>query len=150
MSDLRDLYQEELLDHYGKPRNFRKIENPTRSVEGYNPLCGDRYTVYLTLNGDVITDIAFQGAGCAISKASASLMTERLKGKTKADAEALFSEFHHMLTRSPGEDYDEEKLGDLEILAGVVEFPMRVKCATLAWHAFNGALHGDDDTISTE
>jgi nitrogen fixation NifU-like protein len=150
MSDLRDLYQEELLDHYGKPRNFRKIDNPTKVLEGYNPLCGDRYTVYLSLEGDVISDIAFQGSGCAISKASGSLMTENLKGKTKAEAEELFDAFHHMLTRGPGEDFDEEKLGDLEILAGVVEFPMRVKCATLAWHTLRGALRGQEDSISTE
>ncbi len=150
MSELRDLYQEEILDHYGKPRNFRKIENPTRVLEGYNPLCGDKYTVYLNLEGDVISDIAFQGSGCAISKASGSLMTENLKGKTKADAEELFNAFHQMLTRAPGEDYDEEKLGDLESLAGVVEFPMRVKCATLVWHTLRGALQGREDSVSTE
>src|SRR5437879_3147402 len=132
MLDLRDLYQEVIIDHYRKPRNFHALGDANRKVEGFNPLCGDRLTLYLKLERGVIQDISFEGMGCAISTASASLMTEHLKGKTEQEAEALFQGFHRLVTQdsaAPGPD-----LGKLAVLAGVREFPARVKCATLAWH----------------
>ena len=150
MFDLQDLYQEMVIDHNNKPRNFRKLEKADRSVEGYNPLCGDRFTLYLDVEGDVIADIGFQGSGCAISRASASLMTETVKGKSKTEAEEFFKIFHQMITRKPGADFDAEALGDLEILSGVSEFPVRVKCATLLWHALRAALQGEEVAVSTE
>jgi len=155
MSDLRELYQEVILDHYKKPRNFRSLPEANRRLEGYNPLCGDRVTVYLVVEDGRVRDIGFQGTGCAISTASASLMTEVLRGKRVEEAEALFHAFHELVTGQPsrtsgvaGEAAPE--LGKLEILGGVREFPMRVKCATLAWHTMQGALHGEDKTVSTE
>jgi nitrogen fixation NifU-like protein len=148
MSDLRELYQEVILDHYKKPRNFRKLEE-ARHVEGYNPLCGDKVTVYVQLEGDLVRDVSFQGSGCAISTASASMMTESLKGKTRAQAEAIFQSFHNLLTGKP-QSSDGGGLGKLEVFAGVREFPVRVKCATLAWHTFHAALEGEDKTVSTE
>jgi nitrogen fixation protein NifU and related proteins len=148
MSDLRELYQEVILDHHKKPRNFRKLEG-ARHVEGYNPLCGDKVTVYVKLDGDVVREVSFQGSGCAISTASASLMTETLKGKTRAEAEALFQTFHDLLTGKP-QTTDGPELGKLEVFSGVREFPVRVKCATLAWHTFHAALEGEDKTVSTE
>ncbi len=148
MSDLRELYQEVILDHYKKPRNFRTLEG-ARHVEGYNPLCGDKVTVYVQLEGDVVRDVSFQGSGCAISTASASMMTESLKGKTRAEAEALFQSFHALLTGKTPAD-DGSKLGKLEVFSGVREFPVRVKCATLAWHTFHAALEGKNKTVSTE
>jgi nitrogen fixation NifU-like protein len=149
MSDLQELYQELIKDHSKKPRNFGKLEHAQKQVEGYNPLCGDRFTVYLNLENDVVKDIRFQGAGCAISTASASLMTQSLKGKTRAEAEALFQKFHQFVTgETPGTD--EADLGKLAVFAGVRKFPVRVKCATLAWHTVHAALEGERKTVSTE
>ena len=151
MSDLEELYQDMLIDHYSRPRNFRKVEGANRSVEGYNPICGDKITLYVKVDGDLIADIGFQGSGCAISKASASMMTESLKGKSKAEADEIFESFHQMITRDPGSDFDpDEKLGDLEILSGVSEFPIRVKCAVLSWHTLRAALEGQEEMVSTE
>jgi nitrogen fixation protein NifU and related proteins len=145
MIDLRDLYQDIILDHGRHPRNFRPIEQPTHTAKGYNPLCGDRVTVYLTIEGDTIVDVSFEGRGCAISTAAASLMTEVLKGKTLGEAQALFAQFHAKVTGGePGVlpealDEDSERL---EPLTGVKAYPARVKCATLPWHAFEAALKG--------
>ncbi len=150
MSDLRELYQQVILDHNKSPRNFRKVEDANRSSEGYNPLCGDHLHLYLKVEGDVIRDIGFQGSGCAISKASASLMSSALKGKTKGEAEALFKRFHDMVTGDVEAPPDTEGLGKLVVFAGVREFPARVKCATLAWHTLNAALKGEDKPVSTE
>ena len=138
MSDLSELYQEVILDHNRRPRNFRAIAAASRKQEGYNPLCGDRLTVYVSLDGDRISDVAFQGSGCAISKASASLMTEALKGKTVNEARALFERFHDMVTSAP--ESDAPDLGKLSVLSGVREFPTRIKCASLAWHALKAAV----------
>jgi nitrogen fixation NifU-like protein len=149
MSELNELYQEVILDHNRKPRNFRKIENASHEVEGFNPLCGDHITVYVRLDGDRIDDISFEGAGCAISKASASMMTSSLKGKTTTEAEAAFGRVHEMLT-SDSPTVDESEMGSLVVLAGVREFPTRVKCATLSWHAMRSALRGEGATVSTE
>jgi nitrogen fixation NifU-like protein len=148
MSDLRDLYQEVILDHHKKPRNFRKLPDATREVQGYNPLCGDKFTVFLKLEGDVVRDVSFQGSGCAISTASASMMTESMKGKSRAEAERVFQQFHQLLTGAA--PADTQTLGKLAVFSGVREFPVRVKCATLAWHTFNAALHGEDQPVSTE
>ena len=148
MSDLRDLYQEVILDHNKRPRNFRIIPQPTHHADGVNPLCGDRISVDLDIEDGVIRDIAFQGAGCAISSASASLMTEALKGKRIDEVEDLFEDFHHMVTTP--EDAPHPELGKLEVLAGVSEFPARVKCATLAWHTLQAALKNQKQPISTE
>jgi nitrogen fixation NifU-like protein len=146
MMDLRELYQDIILDHGRHPRNFRVMERPTHFAQGYNPLCGDRVTVYLTLEGDRIADVSFQGRGCAISTAAASLMTEVLKGKTIADARALFAQFHARVTGGePPEELSEplaEEMDRLEPLTGVKAFPARVKCATLSWHAIEAALKG--------
>jgi nitrogen fixation NifU-like protein len=150
MSDLRDLYQEVILDHNKRPRNFRKLERASRRAEGYNPLCGDRVTVYLSLENGIVKDVAFEGAGCAISTASASLMTEILKGKTEAEAEALFKGFHALVTGGRPTEEELERLGKLAAFAGVAEFPVRVKCATLPWHTVHAALEGSADTVSTE
>jgi nitrogen fixation NifU-like protein len=150
MSDLRELYQEVILDHHKKPRNFRKLAEPCRHVEGYNPLCGDKVTVYLQVDGGRVKDVSFQGSGCAISTASASMMTESLKGKTVGEAQAVFRNFHQLLTGNNPTGVDEDKLGKLAVFAGVREFPMRVKCATLAWHTFSAALAGEDKPVSTE
>lgn len=149
-SELRDLYQEVVIDHSRRPRNFRKPEGANRSAEGLNPLCGDQLTLYLKLAGDVIEDIGFEGAGCAISKASASMMTTALKKKTKAEAEALFARVHSMLTEGPSAKVDPQELGKLAALSGVWEFPARVKCATLAWHTLRSALDGAGAPVSTE
>ena len=140
--DLRDLYQEIIIDHNRSPRNYREIEDPTQRAEGYNPLCGDRLKLYLRVKDGVIDDISFEGAGCAISKATASMMTEAIKGKNVDKAAEIFAAFRHMLTRKPEEEYDYELLGDLEILQGVSQFPTRIKCATLSWHTLNSALDG--------
>ena len=146
MMDLRELYQDIILDHGRHPRNFRKIEHPTHFAHGHNPLCGDRVTVYLTLDGDRIADVSFQGRGCAISTAAASLMTEILKDKTVADARALFAKFHARVTGGEaGEELAEplaEEMDRLEPLTGVKAYPARVKCATLSWHALEAALKG--------
>jgi nitrogen fixation NifU-like protein len=146
---LRDLYQEVVLDHGRKPRNFHKPEGANRRADGVNPLCGDQITVYLKLAGDAIEDIGFEGAGCAISKASASMMTAALKNKTRAEAEALFEQVHAMLTEGP-DKVDLEKLGKISALSGVWEFPARVKCASLAWHTLRSALDGAATPVSTE
>jgi nitrogen fixation protein NifU and related proteins len=150
MSALRELYQEVILDHNKSPRNFRVMDNATQHVDGYNPLCGDHYTIYLKLNGDVIEDVSFTGAGCAISKASASVMSSVLKGKTRAEAEKLFTEFHRLVTKGSESEDDLEALGKLAAFAGVSEFPARVKCASLAWHTMHAAMHGEDTNVSTE
>jgi nitrogen fixation NifU-like protein len=143
MYDLEDLYQEVVMDHNRRPRNFKKLENAQRTAEGFNPLCGDQISLYVNVDDDgVIEDIGFEGAGCAISKATASMMTEAIKGKNVDKAEEIFEAFRHMLTRKPEEDYDYELLGDLEILQGVSQFPTRIKCATLSWHTLNSALGG--------
>ncbi len=149
MSDLRELYQETILDHSRNPRNFRKLEG-ARKAEGFNPLCGDKVDVYVTLSADgaAVKEIAFQGAGCAISTASASVMTEALRGKPRAEADRLFAEFHGMLTGKGAPD--PEALGKLAVFARVSDFPMRVKCATLAWHTFQAALKGDKGAVTTE
>lgn len=138
------------MDHNRRPRNFRKLEDANRSAEGFNPLCGDRISVYLSVDGDVISDIGFIAEGCAISKATSSMMTERVKGVPVGEAERVFEAFRHMITRRPEEDFDAELLGDLEIMSGVTEFPARIKCATLSWHTLHSALNGQDKRVSTE
>ena len=150
MSDLRELYQELILDHTKKPRNFRKLETANSKADGHNPLCGDKVTVYLEMENDVVKDVSFQGSGCAISTASASMMTESLKGKTKAEVEILFARFHELLTGK--EDYvpEADKLGKLIVFSGVKEFPIRVKCATLAWHTLRAAMDNQEQPVSTE
>lgn len=151
MSDLRDLYQEVIFDHYRHPRNCHPLPDATHKAEGYNPLCGDRITLYLKVEDGVVKEAAFDGAGCAISTASASMMTEALKGRPQTEVEALFGRFHEMVTAPAGEPlHDEAALGKLAALGGVREFPARVKCATLAWHTLHAALHGERDAISTE
>lgn len=149
LEQLRELYQEVVFDHNRNPRNFRKIEDADRTIEAYNPLCGDKITLYLKLDGDKICDLAFQGEGCAISTASASIMTELVKGKRVQEAEVLFEKFHTIVT-SPDEDVRLEELGKLAVLAGVKNFPNRIKCATLAWHALDAALKGKEEPVSTE
>lgn len=146
MSDLSDLYQEVILDHNRRPRNFRVLDNPTHHAEGYNPLCGDRLTLFLQVDGTKIADVGFQGSGCAISKASASLMTDCLKGTNVDDAKALFERFHRMVTTPP--DVEVEDMGKLSVLAGVREFPVRVKCASLAWHTLKAALERAQKTTT--
>jgi nitrogen fixation NifU-like protein len=149
MSDLRDLYQDVILEHSKTPRNYRELPAANHRAEGFNPLCGDRFTVYVTMEGDAISDITFQGSGCAISKASASMMTQSVKGKTMAEAEQIFANFHNLVTgKSP--ETDEMELGKLTVFSGVSEFPVRVKCATLAWHTLHAALEGKQDAVSTE
>jgi nitrogen fixation NifU-like protein len=147
MSELRELYQQVILDHNRKPRNFRRLEGANRTAEGYNPLCGDQVRVYVDVEGGLIRDIAFEGSGCAISRAASSMMTTSLKGKTVAEAEALFDRFHDMLT---GQGADAAELGKLAVFSGVCEFPTRIKCATLPWHTAHAALTGRQATISTE
>ena len=150
MTGLSELYQEVILDHNNSPRNFREIDGATQIAEGYNPLCGDRVVVYLQLDNDVIGDISFQGSGCAISKASASMMTVSLKGKTRTEAEELFQRFHSMVTGAADRAIDPQALGKLAVFSGVREFPARVKCANLAWHALHAALDGNREPVSTE
>jgi nitrogen fixation NifU-like protein len=150
MSDLRELYQEVILDHNKKPRNFGKLAQANRQAEGYNPLCGDKVQVFLTIEGDVVKEIAFEGVGCAISTASASLMTESVKGKSLADAAKLFDGFHELVTSDPHNVPDATALGKLAAFAGVCEFPLRVKCATLAWHTLRAAIADDKSAVSTE
>lgn len=147
--ELRDLYQEVIFDHNRNPRNFRVMENADREVEGFNPLCGDRLTLYLQIDNGIIKDASFQGSGCAISTASVSLMTEIVKDKTEQEAEALFQQFHEMTT-GKDEDINLEAIGKLAVLAGVREYPARVKCATLAWHTLEAALQNDKQSVSTE
>jgi nitrogen fixation NifU-like protein len=148
MSDVRELYQQLIVDHSRSPRNCRVIEGADLSAEGYNPLCGDHVTLYVRLNGDRVADISFQGNGCAISTASASLLTEVLKGKTQAEAEALFNSFHDLVTG--GEAPESASLGKLRVFSGVSGFPVRVKCATLVWHTLKAALHQIKEPVATE
>lgn len=148
MSELNELYQEVILDHNRKPRNFRIMERADRQSEGFNPLCGDQITLFLKMNDDVITDVSFQGSGCAISKASASMMTDSVKGKTRAQAEQLFESMHRMLTQDG--EADSKKLGKLVAFEGVRQFPIRVKCASLAWHTLNAALQAKQERVTTE
>jgi nitrogen fixation NifU-like protein len=148
MSDLRELYQQLIIDHSKKPRNFVKLEDANRTAEGHNPLCGDVVTVYLQMEDDVIRKIGFQGSGCAISKASASMMTDSVKGKNKDEAEVLFERFHALVAGDGTGDPSD--LGKLAVFSGVREFPIRVKCATLPWHTMRAALEGGGETVSTE
>jgi nitrogen fixation NifU-like protein len=150
MSELRDLYQEVILDHNKRPRNFRRPEHPTHEARGDNPLCGDKVTVYLTVEDGVVKDVAFEGRGCAISTASASLMTEIVKGRRIEEARELFRRFHEMVTGTEPEGTDAEDLDKLQVLSGVREYPMRVKCATLSWHTLAAALDGVAAPVSTE
>jgi nitrogen fixation NifU-like protein len=148
--DVRELYQSTILDHNKRPRNFRVPETANREARGNNPLCGDQLTVYLELDGGVVKDVGFQGSGCAISKASASLMTEAVKGRKTEQVEALFDRFHRLLTGEPLPAADAEGLGKLAVFSGVREYPVRVKCATLPWHTVRAALRGDAATVKTE
>jgi nitrogen fixation NifU-like protein len=148
--DVRELYQQMIMDHNKNPRNFHAMADADRTVEGYNPLCGDHFKVYVKMDGDVIRDISFDGSGCAISKSSASMMTAALKGKTRAEARALFSEVHKMLSREAGEPFDTAKVGKLATLGGVCEFPSRVKCASLPWHALLEGLEPTGKQVTTE
>ena len=150
MSGSRAIYEEVILDHNRKPRNYHALPAPVRKAEGFNPLCGDHFTVYLKVEGGRIADAGFEGAGCAISKASASMMTDAIKGKTVDEAQAMFNHFHHMLTDDMDTPIDEAKLGKLAAFSGVRAYPVRIKCATLAWHALHAALEGKDEPVSTE
>ena len=150
MPDLRELYQEVILEHNKAPRNYREMETANHTAEGYNPLCGDHFTVYLNLDGDSIRDITFQGSGCAISTASASMMTQSVKGKTRVEAEKLFDQFHKLVTGQSPANGNRAELGKLAAFSGVSEFPVRVKCATLAWQALHAAMRGKQETVSTE
>src|SRR4051812_14691747 len=149
MSELSELYQQVILDHNKKPRNFHQLETANRTAEGFNPLCGDQLTVYMQLEDEVVRDISFVGEGCAISKAAASMMTQSIKGKSKQEAEALFDEFHRMVTGELDEETQPNHLGRLTIFSGVRDYPARVKCASLSWHTMRAALH-DQGTVSTE
>ncbi|MBK9766840.1 MAG: SUF system NifU family Fe-S cluster assembly protein [Chloracidobacterium sp.] len=149
MSELSDLYQEVILEHNKNPRNFREIEDADQTADGKNPLCGDALRVYVSMDGDKIADVSFKGSGCAISKASASMMTQAVKGNTRDEAETIFNEFHEMVTGGLDIETDENTLGKLKIFAGVLEFPARVKCASLSWHTLHAALAGDD-AVTTE
>jgi nitrogen fixation NifU-like protein len=150
MSDLKSLYQEVILDHNKNPRNFKKLEDADCSVDGYNPLCGDHYTIFLKMDGEVISEIAFQGSGCAISKASASVMSTILKGKTRSEAEVLFEKFHHLVRGEMKGETGIDELGKLAAFSGVSEFPARVKCAILPWHTMKNAIEKNKETVSTE
>lgn len=151
MDDLRELYQETILDHNKKPRNFRRLEDANREADGRNPLCGDELTLYARVNDDgVVEEVTFEGSGCAISKASASLMTDFVKGKSEADVEADVERFHKLVTSSPSTPPETGELGKLAVFAGVREYPMRVKCATLAWHALRAALENEGAVAKTE
>ena len=150
MSDLSDLYQEVVVDHSKRPRNFRKIEGAARAAEGYNPLCGDRVAVYVKLDGDRVADVSFQGSGCAISTASASIMTEAIKGKTIKEAGVLFDSFHDLVTTGNAASSRATPLGKLEVFSNVSNYPARVKCATLVWHTLQSALRGEQGAVSTE
>jgi nitrogen fixation protein NifU and related proteins len=150
MSDLQDLYQDVILEHSKAPRNFRKLATANCEAEGFNPLCGDHFTIYLDIEGDAIQDISFEGSGCAISKASASMMTQSLKGKTKLEAEKVFEEFRRLVGGQSPVGGNEDDLGKLAVFSGVSKFPVRVKCATLAWHAMHAALNKEREPVSTE
>ena len=149
-SHKHELYQQVILEHNKNPKNFKKIDNPTHKAEGYNPLCGDHLTVYLSVNPQgVISEVSFEGSGCAISKASASMMTTSLKGKTTKEATKLFEQFHKLITGKLNPDKDPHDLGKLAIFSGIWQYPARVKCASLSWHTMNGALN-NEKTVSTE
>jgi nitrogen fixation NifU-like protein len=148
MAGLSDLYQEILLEHNSKPHNFKKVEEANQTADGYNPLCGDQITLYLKVVEGLIDDVGFQGTGCAISRASASMMTQSIKGQSVERAQEIFDAFHHMITE-PGSELDLDTLGDLETLSGVNEYPTRIKCAILAWHTMKAALSGDSE-VTTE
>ncbi len=148
MANLNELYQEILLEHNNRPRNFRKPEDANRQADGYNPLCGDRVTIYLKVEGDVIADVAFQGVGCAISRASASMLTQSVKGQTLSKAGEIFDVFHARITE-PGGEADDDDLGDLEALSGVSAFPTRIKCAILPWHTLNAAIENTEAAASS-
>jgi nitrogen fixation NifU-like protein len=150
MFDLQELYQEVVLDHNRRPRNFKRPDYVNRTAEGFNPLCGDQVNVYLNVEDDVITDVGFEGVGCAISKASTSMMTESVKGRTTAEAEEIFSAFRAMVTGKADGASDVELLGDLEVFQGVSQYPARIKCATLSWHALQAALDSSGETVATE
>ncbi len=150
MSELRELYQTTILDHNKQPRNFRVPEGANREAAGHNPLCGDRVVVHVRLEDDRVADVGFQGAGCAISTASASLMTQAVKGKRREEVEQLFERFHDLVTTDAGQAVDSSAVGKLAVFAGVREFPVRVKCATLAWHTLRAALTGEQQTVKTE
>src|SRR5215467_1302914 len=150
MAELGELYQELILEHARAPRNYRELARAHHKAEGFNPLCGDRFTVYVQIEGDTIRDIAFQGSGCAISKASASMMTQSVKGKTEREAEELFVRFHNLVTGRNSAEDDDAGLGKLSVFSGVAQFPVRVKCATLAWHTLRAALQGSQTAVSTE
>ncbi len=150
MDELRELYQEIILDHNKNPRNFRPMEDADKTTEGFNPLCGDHYTIYLKTDGGIVTDVSFTGSGCAISKASASVMSAIVKGKSVKEAELLFEKFHHLVKGELTGDENILALGKLAAFAGVAEFPARVKCASLAWHTLHAALSSDEQTVSTE
>ena len=150
MNDLQDLYQDIIMDHNRRPRNFGPVEHPTHKKEGYNPLCGDQIELELKIVGGIVVDVGFTGVGCAISKSSASMMTEEIKGKTLEVVTSMFEQFRRMITVNNENDLDVDLLGDLEILQGVSRYPARIKCATLSWHTLNSALEGDGDTVTTE
>ena len=150
MTELRDLYQEVILDHNKSPHNYREMADASRIALGHNPLCGDKMKLYVRIEGDRIADVAFQGSGCAISKASASIMTDAIKGKTLAEAETLYGKFHDLVTGPPDVKADGAGLGKLAVFSGVREFPVRVKCATLAWHTLEMALKGANEVAKTE
>ena len=150
MYDLEDLYQEIVMDHNRRPRNFGELNDPTNSADGFNPICGDQIALQLFIEDGIVSDVAFNGVGCAISKSSASMMTEELKGKTLEHAEQLFEAFRKMITRTPGDPYDSNLLGDLEILQGVSQYPARIKCATLPWHTLHSAIQDGNEVVSTE
>jgi nitrogen fixation NifU-like protein len=149
MSELSELYQQVILDHNKKPRNFRVLEEANRKAEGYNPLCGDQLVVYLDVEDDIVKEVTFEGSGCAISKAAASMMTQSVKGKSRREVEQLFSEFHGMVTGELDEETSPNSLGRLTIFAGVRDYPARVKCASLSWHTLHAALNGEE-LVSTE
>jgi nitrogen fixation NifU-like protein len=149
-NELRELYQQVILDHNKSPRNFKKLENANHFAEGYNPLCGDRIDIYILVEGNIVKDISFQGQGCAISKASASLMSSLVKGKTLDEAEKIFEKFHSLVTGKLGDNPDIEDLGKLAVFTGVKEFPSRVKCASLAWHTMRSALNNQESKVTTE
>lgn len=152
MAELNELYQQVILDHNKNPRNFKRLETANREQEGYNPLCGDQITLYLQMDGDLIKDVGFQGSGCAISKAAASMMTSAIKGKTKVEAEVMFDEFHRMVKGELDAETEQNHLGRLKIFSGVREYPARVKCASLSWHTLRAAIEqkGGAGSVSTE
>jgi nitrogen fixation NifU-like protein len=149
-AELRELYQQVILDHNKSPRNFKKLENANHTAEGYNPLCGDKINIYMDVENGIVKDVSFLGSGCAISKASASLMSTIIKGKTKEEAEKIFEKFHDLVTGNLTDEEEIEELGKLAVFSGVKDFPVRVKCASLAWHTMISALNKEEKIVSTE